>query len=352
MKTTTAQFGILTNRTSQTCEMTEGVSGRKPVLALLMRLLLAAALVLPLSGAQAGAVVTTLDSFQDFTNGASGPFSPEEILVHPDKDGICLRYKAGQRSSNRTVQASSYKVHVDTGIAGYGVEAYLALTDQVVVVDTATQETLWSTPVGAWYNGLAFVQAKDTATGKDKVLLWVGGKDDVARLFEIRTGTENHLRKRGDVLIASPENSQQLRGTPLQARQVIAGGNSKINEQKCVRVMAPAEWTELWATHSPSNTPPPQIDFDKEMVLGFFQGQGVNCTGIAPLHILDCQDTFEVFVRGQYFQSSGGFVPARAFGFFVVPKSAKRLLVKENIQGYIGGPPIWKQIAAFDALPR
>jgi hypothetical protein len=36
----------------------------------------------------------------------------------------------------------------------------------------------------------------------------------------------------------------------------------------------------------------------------------------------------------------------------VVPKSAKRLLVKENIQGYIGGPPIWKPIAAFDALPK
>ena len=56
---------------SRTCAMTEPVPGRKPVLALLMRLLWAAALVLPAFGAQAGVVFTTLHSFQVFTNGAN-----------------------------------------------------------------------------------------------------------------------------------------------------------------------------------------------------------------------------------------------------------------------------------------
>src|SRR5208283_66745 len=56
---------------SRTCAMTEPVSGRKPVLALLMRLLWAAALVLPAFRAEAAAVLTTLHSFGVFTNGAS-----------------------------------------------------------------------------------------------------------------------------------------------------------------------------------------------------------------------------------------------------------------------------------------
>ena len=56
---------------SRTCAMTEPVAGRKPVLALLMRLLWAAALVLPAFGAQAAAVLTTLHSFQVWTNGES-----------------------------------------------------------------------------------------------------------------------------------------------------------------------------------------------------------------------------------------------------------------------------------------
>jgi len=300
-------------------------------------LMAAVVALLPLSGLAADSV--------------SGPFWPEEVLVHPDQGGICLRYKGGPRASQRTVQAGDHGVFVDTGIVGFGVEAYLTLgSDKVVVVDSATQKTLWFKSVGLWYNALSFVKARDEATGQDKMLLWVGGKDDVARLFEIRTGTENYLRKQGDALMASPEHHPQLRGAPVLPRQVISGGNSTIKEQRCVRVTSPAEWTALWAAHSPSNTPPPQVDFDQEMVVGVFQGRGYNCTGMNPVHVLDCQDTLEVFVRGQGYQ--GKAYPATAYGIFIVPKSAKRLLVKDNIQGLIGAPPLWKQIAELDALPR
>src|ERR1039458_4085104 len=62
------QLTILDNG-SRTFAMTKPVSGRNSVLALLMRLLWAAVLVLPVFGAQAGAVVTTLHSFQVFPNG-------------------------------------------------------------------------------------------------------------------------------------------------------------------------------------------------------------------------------------------------------------------------------------------
>jgi uncharacterized repeat protein (TIGR03803 family) len=61
------------HKESVTCETTELFRGRKPVLALLMRLLWAAALVLPAFGASAGVVFTTLYSFSDLivdeTNG-------------------------------------------------------------------------------------------------------------------------------------------------------------------------------------------------------------------------------------------------------------------------------------------
>ena len=73
---TKTQLTIFHNA-SRTCEMTRPVSGRKPVLALLMRLLWAAALVLPAFGAQAGVVFTSLHSFQALTNGAN----PEAGLV-------------------------------------------------------------------------------------------------------------------------------------------------------------------------------------------------------------------------------------------------------------------------------
>jgi uncharacterized repeat protein (TIGR03803 family) len=61
------QLTILDNG-SRTFTMTEPVSGRKPVLALLMRLLWAAALALPVLGAQGAVVFTTLHSFQPSPN--------------------------------------------------------------------------------------------------------------------------------------------------------------------------------------------------------------------------------------------------------------------------------------------
>ena len=56
---------------SRICEMTEPVPGRKPVLALLMRLLWAAVLVLPAFGTEAGVVFTNLHSFTGTNDGAN-----------------------------------------------------------------------------------------------------------------------------------------------------------------------------------------------------------------------------------------------------------------------------------------
>ncbi len=93
------QLTILDNG-SRTFTMTEPVSGRKPVLALLMRLLWAAALVLPVFDAQAGALLTTLHSFGVYTNGAN----PIAGLVQAS-DGYLYgtTYGGGTNGGNGTV---------------------------------------------------------------------------------------------------------------------------------------------------------------------------------------------------------------------------------------------------------
>jgi uncharacterized repeat protein (TIGR03803 family) len=56
---------------SKTCKKPEPLPGRKPVLALLLRLLIATALVLPAIGVQAGVVFTSLYSFTGTNDGAT-----------------------------------------------------------------------------------------------------------------------------------------------------------------------------------------------------------------------------------------------------------------------------------------
>src|SRR5579864_4981351 len=65
---------------SRTCETSEPVSGRKPVLALLMRLFWTAALVVPVFGAQAGVLFTSLYSF----TGTNDGYNPNGLVQGSD----------------------------------------------------------------------------------------------------------------------------------------------------------------------------------------------------------------------------------------------------------------------------
>jgi uncharacterized repeat protein (TIGR03803 family) len=85
------QITILDNG-SRTCKTTEPVSGRKPVLALLMRLLWAAVLALPVFGAQAAVVFTSLYSF---TGGNDGSYPQSALVQGSDNNFYGTTYGGG-----------------------------------------------------------------------------------------------------------------------------------------------------------------------------------------------------------------------------------------------------------------
>jgi hypothetical protein len=42
---------------------------------------------------------------------------------------------------------------------------------------------------------------------------------------------------------------------------------------------------------------------------------------------------------------NGGGVQATVYGFFVLPRSSKTVVLEENVQNYLGQPPEWKERA-------
>ena len=88
---------------SRTCAMTEPVAGRKPVLALLMRLLWVAALGLPAFGAQAAAVFTSLHSFTVFPNGAN----PNGLVQGSDGNFYGTTEQGGTNGAGTVFQIST-----------------------------------------------------------------------------------------------------------------------------------------------------------------------------------------------------------------------------------------------------
>jgi uncharacterized repeat protein (TIGR03803 family) len=80
------------HKASRTRELTEPVSGRKPVLALLMRLLWAAVLALPVFGAQAAVVFSSLYSF---TGGNDGSYPQSALVQGSDNNFYGTTYGGG-----------------------------------------------------------------------------------------------------------------------------------------------------------------------------------------------------------------------------------------------------------------
>jgi len=93
------------------------------------------------------------------------------------------------------------------------------------------------------------------------------------------------------------------------------------------------------------------IDFQKEFLLVISDGASSNCKGIS------CQEAFEndqriiVRIRRHTFQTLGAGVSTRPYGIMVLPRTDKSLVVENNRQIYIGGPPIWTESKRFDKLP-
>jgi hypothetical protein len=43
----------------------------------------------------------------------------------------------------------------------------------------------------------------------------------------------------------------------------------------------------------------------------------------------------------------GGGEQVTVYGFFVLPRSSKTVVLEENVQNYIGGKPVWKERASL-----
>ena len=270
-----------------------------------------------------------------------GPFRLDKAVVQPEVDGICLQYNSSSETASKPT--------VDVGLVGYGVEAYRSLKGEVKVLDRTTTTTLWTQKVAPTLKNLSFIEAKESPTRGNIILLRVGGDRGKARYFEIRTGHEKYLMRDKQGLLAVDEYKQELRGQPLDTMMSMSGIDSHIKIGMCLRVCNLDEWRTIWRNHSNTTEEPPEVDFKNAVVIAVFIGETWNCKGLALQQIIETDDTIEVFVRTDDFQSmEGKGNHPNPFGFYVLPKIDKPLLVKRDIQDFVSGAPRWTLIEKFE----
>lgn len=147
---------------------------------------------------------------------------------------------------------------------------------------------------------------------------------------------------------------------------VLTGADSHVLESGYHRITSMEDWTEIWQKHKGQKNGEkynlyydplglPLVDFARFMVIVIFQGSHWNSAGLKAVSISEQEDRIVFRFDDKSYQTvgsdaDGGGKPVTVYGFFVVPRSAKPLILEEDVQRIIGEPPVWKERITFPKM--
>jgi hypothetical protein len=160
---------------------------------------------------------------------------------------------------------------------------------------------------------------------------------------------------------------------PRKVKPVVAwmGIDSKQTKDSFARCGSPNDWQATWNGHraqekTADDPTRPEVDFDSHIVIAVFR----KTSRIRVSEVVEEEDC--VRVRYQPWGNQIIFVPDSAkgtvktmelgrgeldpgkpyllsFAFVVLPKTSKVVVLEEDVQDWIGKPPVWKEQAKFPA---
>ncbi|MEK7310063.1 MAG: SBBP repeat-containing protein [Planctomycetota bacterium] len=182
---------------------------------------------------------------------------------------------------------------------------------------------------------------------ENNIYFWV---DENHRLIKGLAGDSDEivLTDKNDALTMSEDKTKQAEKKKdiKTGKPSWSGAHSKIKEEEFYLVKTKEEWAKMWQHHSPNDNIP-EIDFTEEMCVGIFAGQRSNSWGIKVVSITEEIDKILFKYEHLWYQTMGEADNATPFGIFVLPYSDKKVILEENVQGYIGGSPLWKRKKVF-----
>jgi hypothetical protein len=158
-------------------------------------------------------------------------------------------------------------------------------------------------------------------------------------------------------------------GKVLKPCVAITGADSHVTKCRYQRIVSADDWARVWQEHKGEKPTGkydlfydslalPLIGFDDFMVIAIFQGDGSNNAGFQAVSIVE-EDTRIVFrfrdkgyqTMSRYPGNAGrGGRKATAYGFFVLPRSKKPLVLEEGQFPLSGDPPLWHERITFPKL--
>jgi hypothetical protein len=161
------------------------------------------------------------------------------------------------------------------------------------------------------------------------------------------------------LFVATARGDTQLR--PLVA---FFGADTRIARIDYLRITTAESWTQLWLEHvgkpglakehDPYHNPSgaPEVDFSQCMVVAIILSPGSGCAGVNAVSITESPEaiTFDFDAMAYQFRA-GMSAPGNAYGYFVLPRSDKPLVLRKNVTTSMTRvPPVWKEVKRFEGL--
>ena len=166
------------------------------------------------------------------------------------------------------------------------------------------------------------------------------------------------------VCLALANEGDTTAALPVVPCVVLTGADSHLAECQYHRITCMDDWSKLWQKHKGQANEReydlyydrlglPVVDFERYMVIAIFQGSGWNSAGLKAIAISEQQDRIVFRFKDKSYQPAGqygGGQRVTVYGFFVLPRSPKSVVLEEAVQQYLGTPAEWKVRITFPRL--
>jgi hypothetical protein len=136
-------------------------------------------------------------------------------------------------------------------------------------------------------------------------------------------------------------------GAALVPVVTFSGADTKITETDYLKIDSRDKWEDIWLRHTGHNKAGkydyffneeniPVVNFDKYMVIAILQSPGENTAGIDAYSISEKENEIIFdFETKRYQVSEGMHNKGNAYGFFVLPRSNKKIVIRSVFRSFL-----------------
>ncbi len=166
------------------------------------------------------------------------------------------------------------------------------------------------------------------------------------------------------IFIASPLVAKDSNKKLLSPIVTLSGADTKILKTDYLKIASQKDWENIWLQHvgikvtenydyyfNTANIP--GIDFGKYMVIAIFQSPGKANAGVKAVSIVEKEEEIIFDFENKVYQYTVESIgTGNAYGFFILARSDKKIIIREKIETLISRankkPPIYKVVATIE----